>query len=309
MNSVYTRTITDEARRRGIAVEVLERETPIFLLRHKGREVRCFNALTDRVGAASFHLAQDKFCANRFLAGYGFPVPRQLAFDGWSAAGQFLKKHRRVVVKPRREWGGRGVSVGLSTLPELRQAVRYARKYGEDILLEQYVDGLDRRVIVVNNRFVAAIERLPATVTGDGRSTVRRLIRRKNAAARKIDPSNRIPLDAETRRTLFAAGLTLAAVPKAGDVVQARFTSNFHTGGTIAEITETVEADLVKAALKVAKLLQIPVLGVDFILQPRTGKYWIIETSPDLAISPPEGRRVARFFLDYLFPNTGGRPA
>ena len=72
MNTVYTTTITREAKRRGIGIEVIDADTPIFLLKYGGRSIRCYNALTDAVGAVTFHLAQDKRLANVFLARYGF---------------------------------------------------------------------------------------------------------------------------------------------------------------------------------------------------------------------------------------------
>ena len=50
-----------------------------------------------------------------------------------------------------------------------------------------------------------------------------------------------------------------------------------------------------------------PVVGIDFLVEPKSGRFHIIELSPDLAISPPEGEEVARRFLDYLFPSSGKR--
>lgn len=303
MDTVYTTTITREARRRGIRVRVIDRETPIFILAHGARRIRCFNALTDRVGAVSYLLSQDKCLAHRFLAKRGFPVPAQVKFTGWKAARAFFRKHRCLVVKPCREWGGRGISVAVTRWKELVAAVRRARAFGEDLVLEQCVGGADRRLICVNGRFVAAIERTPATVTGDGRITIRRLIVRQNAAARRIDPGNRIPLDAETRRNLRDSGWDYDDVPLKGQRVQVRRTSNFHTGGAVEDITLSVDRGLVKVAEKVAREVGVPVLGVDFLVD-KAGRYRIIELSPDLAISPPEGERVAKRFLDSLFPET-----
>ena len=87
-----------------------------------------------------------------------------------------------------------------------------------------------------------------------------------------------------------------------GGRAQVRLTSNYHTGGAVIESTETESADLVREAQKIARLFDIPVIGVDFLVNSKTGRHWVIELSPDLAISPPEGGKVARHFLDYLFP-------
>lgn len=309
MNTIYTRTIIDEARRRGIGVEVIDRETPIFILKYGGESIRCYNALTDRVGAVSFELANDKHLANRFLSRYGFPVPRQMKYTGFEKAQEFLQKYKSLVVKPCREWGGRGVAVAVRTVSDLRQAILRARRFGEDLILEEFVEGEDNRLIYVNLKFVAAIRRTPAVVVGNGKTNIRRLIQQKNGANRRIDPSNMIPLNNETRRTLAALNLTYNSVPRKGQTVQVRRTSNFHTGGVVEDITDTVDPDLVTEGARIAKLFAVPVLGVDFLVNAKLGKHWVIETSPDMAISPPEGHRVVGPFFDYLFPASKFSPA
>ena len=304
MNSVYTTTITRAARARGLQVAVLDASQPIFELRRGRTAVRCFNALTDRVGAATFFLANHKHAANQFLRRHGFPAPAQLKFGAWAAAEKFLARHKHIVVKPCMQWGGRGVAVDVRTPAELRAAVRRAQTFEDDVVLEQCVGGEDQRLILVGGKYVAAIRRTPATVTGDGRRTLAQLIRRQNRQACAVDPSHRIPLDAETRRQLARLGHRLADVPRAGARVQVRLTSNYHTGGDAAVITAEVSPRLRRVAQRVAKLYGLPMVGIDFLVDVRRDKYWIIEVSPDLAISPPEGDTVVEYFLDDLFPGS-----
>jgi D-alanine-D-alanine ligase-like ATP-grasp enzyme len=304
MNSVYTTTISAEARRRGIAIEVIDPVAPIFILKHGGRRVRCYNALTDQVGAVTFHMTQNKRLANVFLKSHGFPVPPQQAFTDMESAEHFLKRYRNIVVKPCTQWGGRGVSVAVRTATELVRAIRFARQFEEEIILEQCVSGVDYRLIFVDFKFVAAIRRRPARVMGNGGDTIRKLIRVRNAEERKTDPSHMIPVDAETGRNLQRMGLGWDTIPKVGQCVQVRLTSNYHTGGEIDVVTKTVSRKLVRLAGQAVKALGVPVIGIDFLVNEKTGKAWLIELSPDLAISPPEGGEVARHFVDYLFPET-----
>jgi D-alanine-D-alanine ligase-like ATP-grasp enzyme len=123
---------------------------------------------------------------------------------------------------------------------------------------------------------------------------------------RKLDPSHVIPLDAETGRNLVALGLSWTTIPAAGRRVQVRLTSNYHTGGSVDIVTEAVAPKLVKRAAQAARKLGVPVIGIDFLVNEKTGRFWLIELSPDLAISPPEGDIVVRHFIDYLFPETKG---
>jgi D-alanine-D-alanine ligase-like ATP-grasp enzyme len=304
MNSIYTTIITRLAEKRGIEVEVHDPHLPVFSLRHGGVGIRCFNALTDKVGAATFHLAQDKGAANRFLRSRGIPVPAQHLFAEFNVAAAFMADLGEVVVKPIDQWGGRGVSTGVSTPAELRAALRLARHFSEDVVLEECVSGIDWRLIYVAGRFVAAIQRNPATVEGNGRDTIRSLIRKQNQTAQGIDPGHRIPMDSETQRCLASRGRQYQSVPALGEVVQVRRTTNYHTGGSVEIVTDLIPRPLIDAGLEVASLLEIPVLGVDMLVNPKTHQSRVIELSPDLAISPPEGEVVAEAFLDFLFPKT-----
>ena len=308
MNSVYTTTITAAARRRGIGIEVIDPLTPIFVLAYKGRQVRCYNALTDRVGAVTFHMTQNKRLANLFLKKSGFPVPDQIPFVGPDVARRFLRRHGSIVVKPCTQWGGRGVSVAVQTSAELDRAVQFALKFEQEIILEECVAGTDYRLIFVDFKFVAAIRRRAARVTGNGRDSIRKLILARNRQERPVDPSHIIPLDGETERNLKALGLKWSTVPTAGREVQVRLTSNYHTGGDVDVVTDQVSRRLLKTAEKAARALGVPVIGIDFLVNEATGKYWLIELSPDLAISPPEGDEVVKYFMDYLFPETIQKP-
>jgi glutathione synthase/RimK-type ligase-like ATP-grasp enzyme len=84
-------------------------------------------------------------------------------------------------------------------------------------------------------------------------------------------------------------------------------TSNYHTGGDAAVITDEVTPRLRRVAARVAKLFGLPIVGIDFLVDARRKKFWLIEVSPDLAISPPEGDTVAERFLDELFPGSARR--
>jgi D-alanine-D-alanine ligase-like ATP-grasp enzyme len=303
----YTTTLTDAAKRRNIRVKMInpDPDLPIFDLSKAGKTIRCFNALTDLVGAATFHLVNNKRACHAWLDALRIPVPAQLAYceAHLEEAVAFLQQHAPIVVKPCMQWGGRGVSMGVRTPDELQAAVRFARTYEADVILEETVPGDDLRVILAGGKLAAAIRRRPAAVVGDGKHTVRQLILRQNAKRRKSDPSNQIPWNAETRRNLVELKQCPDDVPKLGEEVRVRLTNNYHTGGAVEVVTEQVPRRALALAERIAKTLNIPLVGVDFLIDPATKRMTVIEVSPDLAISLPEGEVVAERFLDVLFPS------
>src|SRR5690606_38070250 len=148
-------------------------------------------------------------------------------------------RHRRVVVKPVRGEQGRGIAVGITKWRDLQRAVRDAQRYGEQVMLEQMVDGADLRIVVIDHEVVAAAVRRPPEVTGDGQLTVAALIdkqSRRRAAA--TGGESHIPTDSETQRVLRAQKLTLDAVPPHGARIRVRHTANLHVGGTLHDVTE-----------------------------------------------------------------------
>jgi cyanophycin synthetase len=151
---------------------------------------------------------------------------------------------------------------------------------------------------------VAAVRRFPAYVTGNGKDSLRSLIRKKNIMTKKLDPVNEVPFDRETLRTILAKGFGYESVPKKGRKIEVRMNANYHTGGIVEVVTDRVSKDIVDTAKKIVCLAELPVCGVDFLVNKRTGKYWVVELAPDLAISPRGGKIVAKCFIDYLFPET-----
>ncbi len=95
-----------------------------------------------------------------------------------------------------------------------------------------------------------------------------------------------------------------AKVIEAGQKLQARWTTNFHTGGTVAIITDSVGPGLKDAAEKISRLAALPLLGVDFLVDETDQSFKVVELAPDVAISPRGGNIVAKRYIDYLFPET-----
>ncbi len=301
----YAQIIINEARRRGIIVEPTDPEAGFFRLTFGARTVRCRESLSDLTSAVAMSICDDKSVTRRVVAEAGVRVPEQLSTAAsMEEIAAFLKRHGRVVVKPARGEQGRGVSVGITSLDAMEAAIGAARAISEEVLLEECVEGEDLRLVVINYRVVAAALRRPAMVVGDGRSPIRALIEaqsRRRAAA--TSGESRIPLDAETERTVRDAGLTLDAVLDAGQELKVRRTANLHTGGTIHDVTDMVHPQLVEAAIKVARAIDIPVVGVDLMVaSPSAPDYAFIEANERPGLANHEPQPTAERFIDLLFP-------
>jgi D-alanine-D-alanine ligase-like ATP-grasp enzyme len=84
-----------------------------------------------------------------------------------------------------------------------------------------------------------------------------------------------------------------------------RKTANLHTGGTLHDVTAKLSPELAAAAVEAAEALEIPVVGLDFIVQrPDRGEYVIIEANERPGLANHEPQPTAEKLIDFLFPST-----
>ncbi len=304
--NIYARIIVDEARRRGIAVEIEDAAAGLFHLSFGGRSIACRESLSDMTSAVAMSRCMDKALTQRLLRRGGLKVPEQIKVDSDDEAINFLSRHGRVVVKPAEGEQGRGVFVDLTSPDDVLAAVGAARSLCETVLMEQFITGMDLRIIVIDRQVIAAAIRKPAAIMGNGVHTIAQLIEkqsRRRAAA--TGGESRIPVDDETRRAVSGAGYEMDSVLPEGEELIVRKTANLHTGGTIHDVTRDLHPDLADAALTASDILDMPVVGLDFIV-PSTSEsaYFVIEANERPGLANHEPQPTAESFIDFLFPQT-----
>ncbi len=303
----YAKIIVDEARRRGIAVDVIDADGGFFRLSYGGRSIQCRESLSEFTTSVAMSICDDKAVTRRVVEASGVRTPKQIPADATSEEIEaFTEAHRRVVVKPARGEQGRGISVGLSNPDDIRKAIDIARKVSDSVLIEECVEGQDLRIIVINYKLVAAAIRKPATVTGDGQHTIRALIERQSRRrAAATGGESQIPLDSETERTVEQAGYDFDTVLDAGKELEVRKTANLHTGGTLHDVTGILHRQLADAAIAAARAINIPVTGIDLMVKsPTEPDYAFIEANERPGLANHEPQPTAERFIDLLFPLT-----
>jgi len=305
----YSRIIVDEARRRGIGVEILDAKMGELSLTWQGRRMTTIESLSELTSAVAFRRCDNKLHTRRVLekAGLRIPAGRASTFDGEDHA--FLDRCKDIVVKPARGEGGQGISVGVVDGHGLAEALEIARLVCPQVLLEQRSPGQDLRVVVIGEEVVAASVRQPPQVVGTGHETVAGLIETLSSArSRATDGASRIPLDETTTAVVEAEGWHLDDVLPDGEVLTVRRTANLHTGGTIHDVTDLLHPHLAEVALEAAAAIGIRVVGLDMMVPAVEGtEYVIIEANEQPGLANHEPRPTAERFIDLLFPPSDGR--
>ncbi|MFH1497005.1 MAG: N-acetylglutaminylglutamine synthetase [Verrucomicrobiota bacterium] len=306
----YAKILINEALRRGISVDPLDPPRGYFRLSLGNRRVTCRESLTDLTSAIALNRCDDKQLTRDLLVAAGLHAPAQIIHTDRDATNAFLRKHRSVVVKPLRGEQGKGVFVDLRTAEQVEQALAEAATYDDNILVEQFCEGQDLRIVVINYEVVAAAIRKPAEITGNGQHTIRELIervsRRRQAAT---GGESSIPMDADTERCVREGGYALTDILPDGTALTVRRTANLHTGSTIHDVTARLSPTLAKAAIEAARVLEIPVVGLDLMVPDIEGdRYVIIEANERPGLANHEPQPTAERFIDLLFPHLKNHP-
>jgi GNAT-family acetyltransferase (TIGR03103 family) len=305
----YAKIVADEARRRGITVRVLDAEAGYLELSLGGREIVTHESLSELTTAIAMSRCDDKGVTRRVLEGAGIHVPPGRRVRDDRSDLDFLEQHGSVVVKPARGEQGEGVTVGITEAGPLREAIELARLRCPQVLMEAKVDGEDLRIIVIDHKVVAAAVRRPAEVRGTGQHTIAQLIEKQSRRrASATGGEARIPVDAHTEATVAEAGYDLDDVLGKDELLRVRQTANLHTGGTIHDVTDELHPDLARAAVEASRALDIPVVGLDFMVPAVDGpEYVCIEANERPGLANHEPRPTAQRFIDLLFPQTRSR--
>ncbi|MEO8902178.1 MAG: cyanophycin synthetase [Polyangiaceae bacterium] len=281
------------------------------------RQRRIWAAETDRTSAVAESIAQDKELTKSLLDSIGIPVPKGVsaltAEAAWEGAQEIGLP---VVVKPRCGNQGRGVSVCLTSREAVVAAFEIAFAADGEVIVERHIEGADFRLLVIGGRLVAAARREPPIVVGDGQRSITQLVAEVNLDPRRGEDHStslsKIRLDEIGREILAEQGLTVDSVPAAGQSIVLRRNANLSTGGTAADVTDTVHPSVARAAIEAAHMVGLDVAGVDIValgvdqpLEVTRGAIVEVNAAPGLRMhvepSSGQGRPVGKAIVDSMF--------
>ncbi|PSB06262.1 cyanophycin synthetase [filamentous cyanobacterium CCP2] len=235
-----------------------------------------------------------------FLDTLGFPVPKGQVVTSLREALNAADRIRYpVAVKPVSGHKGIGVTAGVQDEDELETAYHRAVEAIPEnepirVIVETSISGKDFRMLCVNGRFVAAVERRPAFVVGDGESTIAQLIDRENRSPARSDtptsPLGKIKTDEAMQLYLEQQGLSLDSVIEPNHTVYLRKVANLSSGGFSIDATRSIHPDNIVLAQDIAQHLRLTCMGIDVVAKDlaeswKDGHFGIIEINSAPGIS------------------------
>lgn len=272
----------------------LKRNIPVFFLFEENQFQWGYGKKQLRGRSTTFHtdgikdteFTMYKDMVGDFLIMCGFPTPiGKNCFDIEEAVEEANKLGFPVVVKPVAGHKGQGVTTNIESEEEVRKAynkiIAAVEQEGvkfDGIIVQQQIYGTDHRLLSVNGKFAAALQRVPAFVEGNGEDSIEQLIKVENDLEIRLDnarsPLCKIKIDQDMHDFLTLQGLTISSVPAAGQRIELRRVANISAGGVSINVTENIHPKNIEMVESIAKFFNVKCLGID-VLSADISKPWI----------------------------------
>lgn len=269
----------------------------------------------------SFHFFSnfdDKAYVKKILLENDLPCPEGRAFV---SAKKALAYGRQIgfplVVKPVDSSLSRHAFFNINSADELKFAIRQAQKIAFKILVEKYLSGDVHRVVLIDHKLIACAKRMPASVVGDGESSIETLIKMKNKHEWRGLPQQKnttlyqVTIDEKLQEILAKQNYDLKTILPAGQKVFLAQKINLGNGADTIDVTGNVCEQNIAMLEKVSRLINLPLAGLDFICEDvaknwQSQEFGIIENNTlpyiDMHHYPSKGQpiNVAEKIWDYV---------
>ncbi len=281
-------------------------------------QVRFQATITQNTSNIAVGIACNKELTKQMLGDASMPVPKgDICVDEEDLQACIDRIGYPIVIKPLDGNHGKGASINVKKWADAVEGLEFAKKYSRKVIVERYITGFDFRVLVINNQVVAAAQRVPAHVKGDGKQNIQELIDTENLDPRRgyghENMLTEIAIDRDTTDLLEKLGYTLETIPKKGEIVYLKSTANLSTGGTSIDVTDMVHPENIFLAERVSRVIGLDVCGIDIMapnltqpLKESGGSILEVNAAPGfrMHLAPAEGlpRNVAAPVIDMLYP-------
>ena len=286
-------------------------------------QMRFQATITCKTSSIAVDIACNKEQTKKMLDAASIPVANGgICIDDDDLDDVIQKIGYPIVIKPLDGNHGKGASINIKNREDAIDGLAYAKKYSHRVIVEKFITGHDFRVLIIDNKLVAAAKREPAHVKGDGKQTIQQLIEETNKDPRRgyghENVLTQIDVDRDTTDLLEKLNYTLETVPKKGEVVYLKSTANLSTGGTSIDVTDMMHPENIFLCERISRVIGLDICGVDIMAENLTqplkengGCILEVNAAPGfrMHLAPSEGlpRNVAAPVIDMLYPP--GKPS
>ena len=317
-----TASIVDEAVSRDIPFLRLGRNS-LIQLGAGVNQMRFQATITCKTSNIAVDVACNKEQTKKMLDDASIPVAKgDICYDEEDLKDTIDHIGYPIVIKPLDGNHGKGASINVTNWEDAVKGLKHAKEYSRRVIVEKFVTGFDFRVLVINNEVIAAAQRVPAHVIGNGKNTIQELIDITNEDPRRgyghENVLTEITIDRTTERLIDNAGYKLDSVLPEDETLYLKSTANLSTGGTSVDVTDLMHPENVFIAERISRVIGLDICGIDIMapnltqsLKENGGVILEVNAAPGfrMHLAPSEGlpRNVAAPVIDMLYPP--GKPS
>ena len=317
MLSTGIAAIKEEAGMRNIPVIPLQTGNLIQLGTGKYQK-RIRGTVTSETPLIGADNTRNKFLNTLMLSNAGIPVPETLKTENVEDIVSFWKSQRKpVTVKSPTRLDEASLFPGINNEDILKEAFTRCKAHDDEVLVQEQIPGLSYRILVINNKFIAATLLQNPEVVGNGKDTIARLIeklnKQQNRQPAKSGGLKILQPDDAMLEVLSFYGYTLDDIPEEGKKILLSHYPSAKNGALTTDVTGEVHPQNRHIAERAARISGLDVAGVNIVcpdiskpIEDTQGTVVDVIPGPDFQIHlhPWQGKRreVAAPFLDMLFP-------
>jgi cyanophycin synthetase len=266
------------------------------------------------IGAVISH---DKWRSANLLRDAGLPSATHYKVNSMKSMEAIMQDlNWPVVVKPLDRDRGEGVTVNINSLPKLEEALKFALNLSKTALIEKQVAGVCHRIFVASGKVHLAVKRLPKSVKGDGKNTIRDLVNEANMEENLKPIWHRLkpfPLDDLALSTLAENNLHPDTILSEGVFAALRPIQSSAWGGVTEDCFDLIHPANLAIAIKAANLFNLSNAGIDIISTDITRPWFengaiINEVNYSPLITDQSQRNIIPHLLHAWLPHGGKVP-
>lgn len=312
------RSLLKRALELGVHIHFLPVKKCLIKLEYKGGVV-FLNGANPPVMRRMGNFTKDKEVTKIILDDAGIRTPRGIVADSFKIAVASMQKSKLcypVILKPTHGSRALGVTWDIRSEKDLLKAFRYFKKIGKEnsfkyktFLVEEMFIGDEYRVLVLNDKVISCVQKIPASIVGDGRSDVKKLVHEFNKTRL---PGFKIKIDAVVKETLKKNSLTITAILPKKQTLRLRNNLNMSDGGRAIDVTKRIHPFFRELCIRATHIAGLSFGGIDIIAKDITNNKKgavILEINPnpyynmnEKPLVEGQGIDVSFLLLKQIFP-------
>lgn len=220
----------------------------------------------------TLRIAGNKPLVNKILSEYHFPIVKYVEYDlnSIDTAFKFINRMNRPgVVKPAQSGAaGKGITTGINSWRSLFKASFRAAIFSNKLIIEEQADGISHKLLYLNGQYLDAIKINLPQISGDGKSTIKKLIEHENfkrMRGEEIISLHPLTIDLELKSFIKSQGYNLTDVLPEHQTLSIKRVSNQNSCYENESVRTAVHPDTVEIGSKIVKILNMKLASIDII--------------------------------------------